>query len=322
MLSLAGPEAPEAHGEQAASLDQPSNQPPALDRVDPFPAPLDWPPFPEPPGTQAANAHAPPREPPSLAGSSEPAAGASASPFPAPPAWPPFHEPPGGEAGLSPPEPSGLPPYIELPAHPERGEEHAEPAGQAPFAEPPSYAPVPPFGPWPSPFPEASDATAATPPFGGPRRLPTFAEPTAATALPEPREVAGFPGFDPDRPALDPATGTSAEATAKIAAQANATAQVLDNLQRLLSKTVSPAPSAPQPQPVRPHDPPHSPHSAAFHRPRDPMPFTRERAPMLPLPVPPPERTGSKKVYLLGFFTGLVLSVMAGAALFFLINTG
>ena len=43
---------------------------------------------------------------------------------------------------------------------------------------------------------------------------------------------------------------------------------------------------------------------------------------MLPLPIPPSERGGSKNVYLLGFLTGLVLSVMAGAALYFLINAG
>ena len=45
---------------------------------------------------------------------------------------------------------------------------------------------------------------------------------------------------------------------------------------------------------------------------------------MLPLRLPPPpsERTGSRNVYLLGFLTGLLLSVMAGAALYFLINTG
>src|SRR5262249_17499853 len=114
--------------------------------------------------------------------------------------------------------------------------------------------------------------------------------------------------------------GASADATAKIAAEANATAQALDNLQRLLNKTISPA--APAPQPVRPQARPHRPHTAGFHLPQnDPMSFAHEMAPMLPLPVPPPERS-NRNVYLLGFLTGLVLSVMAGAALYFLINAG
>jgi hypothetical protein len=42
---------------------------------------------------------------------------------------------------------------------------------------------------------------------------------------------------------------------------------------------------------------------------------------MLPLPVPP-ERAGVKGIYLLGFLTGLALSLMAGLALYLLINLG
>jgi hypothetical protein len=35
----------------------------------------------------------------------------------------------------------------------------------------------------------------------------------------------------------------------------------------------------------------------------------------------PPSRGRSKAIYVLGFLTGIVLSVMAGLALYFLINT-
>jgi hypothetical protein len=292
MPPLADVEAPQAPPEQPAPLDQPADRPPELNvGAEPFPEPIGWPPFPETPGTQAAADRAPQLEPPSLVSAPEPLTGASASPFPGPPEWPPFPEAP-GEAGLPPPKPAGLPPYIELPAHPEGNEEQRGAPGSAAFAEPPSYAAPPSFTPPPEAFDEAQ-------PFARPRGLPGF-DNRAATAVPEAGEA-------------------SAEATAKIAAEANATAEALDNLQRLLNKTISPAASAP---PVRPQAQPHRPHTAGLHLPQnDPMQFAHEMAPMLPLPVPPPERS-SRNVYLLGFLTGLVLSVMAGAALYFLINAG
>jgi hypothetical protein len=54
----------------------------------------------------------------------------------------------------------------------------------------------------------------------------------------------------------------------------------------------------------------------------DPAQFAiRERVPLLPLPVPP-ERTRVKGIYLMGFLTGLALSLMAGLALYLLINMG
>jgi hypothetical protein len=261
--------------------------------AEPFPEPLGWPPYLEPPGSQAVDSDAPLLEPPSLVGRSEPGGGASPSPFPGPPAWPPFPEPPGSEARLSRPEPAGLPPYIELPAYPEGDEE-------------PSASSVPPAFTEPQP----------------PGAAPSFGEvtPVDAPPLAAPREMPGFPDFETSTPALDGAARV--DATSKIAAEANATAQVLDNLQRLLDRTVSPA--APQPQQAYSQAQPRHPHNAPFHLPQDePMPFARGMTPMLPLPLPPPpsERTGSRNVYLLGFLTGLLLSVMAGAALYFLINT-
>jgi hypothetical protein len=252
----------------------------------PFPEPLGWPPYLEPPGYEAANSDAPPLEPPSLVSRSGPAGDASPSPFPGSPAWPPFPGPPDSEA-RSPEPAAGLPPYIELPAHPEGDQEQSTSSVQPSFTEP-------------------QPAGAGMPPYAGP---------LAATAG---RETPRY--SDIETSALDAAARV--DATSKIAAEANATAQVLDNLQRLLDKTVSPA--APQPQQAYAHAQPHHPHNAPFHLPRDePKPFAREMATMLPLPLhpPPSERTGSN-VYLLGFLTGLLLSVMAGAALYFLINTG
>jgi hypothetical protein len=200
-----------------------------------------------------------------------------------------------------------LPPYIELPAHPE-GEEGQSASSVAPaFTEPPH-----PAGAAPS-FGEATPAGA--PAFAAQQERPASAAGPAAT---EWREMPRFPDFETSTPALDAAARV--DATSKIAAEANATAQVLDNLQRLLDRTVSPA--APQPQAYSQAQP-HHPHNEPFHLPQDePGPFAREMPSMLPLSLPPPERTGSKSVYLLGFLTGLLLSVMAGAALYFLINTG
>jgi hypothetical protein len=136
------------------------------------------------------------------------------------------------------------------------------------------------------------------------------------------REGAHFPDLDTDEPPFD----STARASAKIAAEANATAQALDNLQRLLTMTVTPPPAPPtaQQRPYRPQAAPTRPRNDYHqHRHQEPAPFVHEMARMLPLPMPPPrERVGGGNVYLLGFLTGLALSMMAGAALYFLINAG
>jgi hypothetical protein len=147
--------------------------------------------------------------------------------------------------------------------------------------------------------------------------MPAFADRPVAAAWPEPWESPSFRDVETSPPGLD-AAAAKVQATAKIAAQANATAQALDSLQRRLNRTVASA--APHAQPAYPPAQPQHPHTAPFHLRQD-DPFVHEMAAMLPLPVPPSERSG-KSVYLLGFLTGLVLSVMAGAALYFLINTG
>jgi hypothetical protein len=284
LIAAAEPSPPEASAESASSEQV------APAGIEPPPEPLGWPPFPEPPGTHT-DADVPPLEPPSLVTSPESVTGPAGMPFPAPPAWPPFMEPPGSDADHSGAAPSGLPPYFELPAHPEQADgEVTTPSGVAAFTEP-----LPGAGP-------DDDAT---------------------TGLSDTGEAPRFQSLDDGEPPFDSAARASAAASAKIAAEANATAQALDNLQRLLSKTVAPAAPAVQPQSVRPQAPPPRARNAHLHLPpKEPAPFVHELAPMLPLPMTPPERAGGNNVYLLGFLTGLVLSMMAGAALYFLINAG
>lgn len=289
------PEPPDTTAAAPAATEQPS-----------LPDPTEWPPFPEPPGAAHAEA-APLLERPSMAGE---AAGGSATPFPVPPAWPPFPEPPGAEPA-QPPEPSGLPPYIELPAHAENAQ--AAPADTQdhslwefpPFSAAPAAEEA--FSPPPGSSFHGPDAAEPGPPLPGAPALPPFppeAETPPAAARPavaEPREV----------------PAASGEAKAKIAAEANATAQALDHLQRLLTQTTVP-PATAAPQPAFP-PPPRDAHlnglatAPAFQR--------DDLASMLPLSMPP-EHTSGRSVYLLGFLTGLVLSVMAGAALYFLIAAG
>jgi hypothetical protein len=267
--------------------------------VEPFPEPLGWPPFPEAPGSEGADAAVEPLKPPSLVTGK---LDASDSPFPAPPAWPPFPDSAGDDSGPFAQTPSGLPPYIELPAHLDMEEQTA--SGPADRAE----------------------ASARSEPlrFAGPRAEmpPAFDDLRAAPAPRNPREVPRFHNKEAGDPAAgEPAAKASAAASAKIEAEANATAQALDNLQRLLSRTAAPAAPLPPQQPFRPQAATHRPHNPHFRLPQD-DPYVHDMAPMLPLPVLPDEDADDRRVYVLGFLTGLVLSVMAGAALYFLINFG
>jgi hypothetical protein len=90
----------------------------------------------------------------------------------------------------------------------------------------------------------------------------------------------------------------------KIAAEANATAEALENLKRLLMQG----------------GPPEASRSMNLRGEASPF-VASEPAPLLPLPVPPAEPT-RKGIYLLGFLTGLGLSLMAGIALYVLIALG
>jgi hypothetical protein len=189
-----------------------------------------------------------------------------------------------------------LPEEPELPAVPSAP---PDPEPSAPEVPLPRYAEPPAMRPFPNPI-EAPGAPSPIEPIVT----------AAAGADPEPGERSRYLGAsymgasdDPSRPMFD--------ASAKIAAEANATAEALDHLKRLLVENV------PGGEPVRP-----AVHAGSPNLLGDPAQFAiRERVPMLPLPVPP-ERAGVKGIYLLGFFTGLALSLMAGLALYLLINLG
>jgi hypothetical protein len=189
-------------------------------------------------------------------------------------------------AYAEPPPPVQLPEAPEdigLPPYPEL---HQELGNLPSFADPPELA-------------DASRYAEHEEPVPGPQLLmsseaardPRSLEPLVTTVVPEPSEYA----------------------EARIAAEANAAAEALDSLQYRMSHNASGTT-----EPVRP---------PGLDGPQlnllgDPAQFTlHERAPMLPLPVPP-ERAGVKSVYLLGFLTGLGLAVMAGIALYVLIAMG
>ncbi|HEY7548731.1 MAG TPA: hypothetical protein VH913_04340, partial [Hyphomicrobiaceae bacterium] len=187
----------------------------------------------------------------------------------------------GGDAAADSPEQLELP---AVPAAPPDPEPAAPEVALPRYAEPPAMRP----------FPDAIEPPDTPSPIG-----PIVT--AAPGADPEPGERSRYAGAsdDPSRPMF--------EATAKIAAEANATAEALDHLKRLLVQ------NAPGGEPVR---------SAADAGPLnllgDPAQFAiRERVPMLPLPVPP-ERSRVKGIYLMGFLTGLALSLMAGLALYLL----
>jgi hypothetical protein len=210
-------------------------------------------------------------------------------PFPAGPDAPPDAEMegvppfPGGAGGPPYGKPSGMPQFaaplelvvsnpepVELPAYPEDLPPYEEPA--EPLRE------FPDFAPYPLPNGAAGAAgTVASPP-------PLFSTPAS--------------------PASEAAAGPMFDAAVKIAAEANATAEALENLKQLLTQSVTP------------ETPPSMNlwgEASSF--------VASEPAPLLPLPVPPAE-TPRKGIYLLGFLTGLGLSLMAGIALYLLIALG
>ena len=135
----------------------------------------------------------------------------------------------------------------------------------------------------------------------------------------------GEPSPIPDEPEPSPPSPLF-DAAAKIAAEANATAEALKSLKRMLGHTM------PRLEPVETAYRPDRTSERIF--PADPLadglrlrmqgmqaelpPFTAdyEPAPLLPLPVRP-QRSSGRGVYLLGFLTGLALSLMAGGVLYF-----
>jgi hypothetical protein len=189
----------------------------------------------------------------------------------------------------------------------------------SPAAELPQDSP---FTESPAPIPEeqAPEDSPGVPAFSGfsgvspyPEEGPAYGEPSPMLAEPAPSS----PLYD---------------AAAMIAAEANATAEALENLRRLLGHTsarLEPVETVYRPdhtsEPIAPADPLADGLRLRMQTMRgmqlDPPPFTalHEPAPFLPLPVPPP-RASSRGVYLLGFLTGLALSLMAGGVLYFFIN--
>ena len=189
------------------------------------------------------------------------------------------------------------------------------------FAEPPQDAP--PFIERPaSPaFAEPSELAYA-PRFAEPMAPPSFRgplEPSSAHGFPEPQVMPAY--TDPAESAAQPMF----DAAAKIAAEAQATAEALDNLRGLLAHG---APGQQEPIELPGHDPAldlgHTPGYASvrfnLHGDQTPFPSSGPAA-LMPMPLPvPPERSGIKGIYVLGFLTGLGLSLMAGIALYILIN--
>jgi hypothetical protein len=221
----------------------------------------------------------------------------------------------GAEAMDHPPQDFGGPPlrlvvsapYAEPPPMPEV----LEPAEDVSVSPYPELEEISSF----TDLPEPAGASRAGEPLAGSRlsvspeapRSPRMLEPLVTTVVPEPlvTTVVAEPQENAGRPAF--------EAAAKIAAEANAAAEALDNLNHLL---VHNGPG--MDEPVRPpglNAPPVNVRgdAAAFAR--------RQRSPLLPLPLPP-VRVAVKSVYLLGFLTGLGLAVVAGIALYVLITLG
>jgi hypothetical protein len=138
----------------------------------------------------------------------------------------------------------------------------------------------------------------------------------------------------PPTPVLD-ATAPSApvlDVAAQIAAEADATQQALENLQRMLESNLPDLEPATV-QPERP-EPMVQPEWAFTPRGGFPPPprvdglrigphteapsLAGTMAPMLPLPVLP-EHSSRKSIYLLGFLSGLGLSLMTGIVLYFIL---
>ena len=182
-----------------------------------------------------------------------------------------------------------------------------------------------------SPFIETlATGALAEPSEPGPRYSEPLADPYVLGS-PEPQVLPAHAD------AVEAAAQPMFDAAAKIAAEAQATAEVLDNLRRFL------APSAPGLQgPIElpgddsghvvdnaaRHFPTHSPAHAPGHTPvrrnlhGGQTPFQSSGpAALMPMPLPePPDRKGTKGIYVLGFLTGVGLSLMAGIALYVLIN--
>jgi hypothetical protein len=202
-------------------------------------------------------------------------------------------------------------------------EQYARPAELPDSPEPPRAEGGPPsfLEPLVTPAPSApAQEPAHAPLYGDTMAAPSFralVDPADDQGVPEPVVMPGYaePAYpDPSEAAARPMF----DAAAKIAAEAQATAEALSNLRRLLVHTA--------PDPQEPGEPPAYGSAAGQMRldlhDNEPMPFPPGRRPaLIPMPMPiSAERGGFRGIYLLGFLTGLGLSLMAGIALYVLIN--
>jgi hypothetical protein len=286
--------------------------------IAPLPEPMNWPPFPERRGAEGDAQHAEAPGPPPAEELNTTEAGA---PFPEPFDTPPFPEPHPAATRTAFSEPRDAPAYpphptSDLPQHPTSAHlPYSQPLDMPPFPEPQATATAPPYpeswddAPADAPDYIPSHPTSAHRPYPEPREVPRFADEHGATpSREEPDPLFSQSSF---HSAFDSAAQVSAEATAKIAAEATATADALENLKRLLKNSV-PDPDAPLRSPLDP---------SLNLRPDSSAYVPNEPPPLLPLPLPPPAPTTGKGVYLLGFLTGLALSLAAGLALYFVITT-
>jgi hypothetical protein len=205
--------------------------------------------------------------------------------------------------------------------------------------------PEPAFDDEPEPMPEPQSAAPSFPMFSlvspPPEADTGFDEPALPPPDPPLHELPEPPPPEPAPPELRPRL----DAAARIAAEANATAAALENLERLLAQN-RPHPHEPEPEPwayqpdpfIAPAPPPppmesprlrmriggsepplpspfaEPPLASPFPEPPRPSPFP---APLLPLPARPPR--GRRSIYVVGFLTGLLLALLAGAILLFFI---
>jgi hypothetical protein len=205
---------------------------------------------------------------------------------------------------LPPPELPQDPPFIGSPAPPDD------------FPDSPQFAAFPEVSPFPEPGPTYPEAEPAYSEPG-----PAYSEDSEPRPLFQVREAPPM-AAEPAPPAPSPFL----DAAAKIAAEANATAEALDNLKRMLAQKLPHMQAAepaypPEPFGDRPLPPTSRPDSVGLRMhglETEPPPFSlHEPAPLLPLPMPPPR--SARSVHVLGFLTGLVLAVMAGLILYFFI---
>jgi hypothetical protein len=157
--------------------------------------------------------------------------------------------------------------------------------------------------------------------FSDPLQDTNALSPIERLAMPAVGDLTSPHGFP--EPQVLPADTEPVDAEAKIAAEAQATADALDNLRGLLAPGT---PAGQEPIELPGHDPALDPgHTPSHAHLRlnlhgDPTPFPPSGpAALMPMPVSP-EGNGIRGIYVLGFLTGLGLSLMAGIALYVLIN--